>query len=398
MSRRPVNPARRLADGGSIPFVGSAHSKSRSSPLLSVILLAVGAVLLIGYLYSGSGKTTIEKEALSKVEGVVSCTLEVQRALPVLKKAYGDSMLKVLHVGPETCSVVSKLLKEEDTEAWGVEPYDLDDADANCRSLVRKGIVRVADIKFPLPYRAKSFSLVIVSDAVDYLSPKYLNRTLPELARVSVDGVVIFAGYPGQHRAKVSELSKFGRPAKLRSSTWWIRYFLQNSLEENEVAAKKFDQASVKRSYKPASSALTAVEYTKNDFPPGFIFGSGTSAYQVEGAANEDGRTPSIWDTFAHAGNVLGNGDIACDEYHKYKEDVKLMAKTGLDAYRFSISWSRLIPNGRGPVNPKGLQYYNNLINELISYGIQPHVTLHHSDLPQALEDEYGGWINRMIV
>ncbi|KAH9655369.1 putative pectin methylesterase CGR2 [Citrus sinensis] len=261
MSRRPVNPARRLADGGSIPFVGSAHSKSRSSPLLSVILLAVGAVLLIGYLYSGSGKTIIEKEALSKVEGVVSCTLEVQRALPVLKKAYGDSMLKILHVGPETCSVVSKLLKEEDTEAWGVEPYDLDDADANCRSLVRKGIVRVADIKFPLPYRAKSFSLVIVSDAVDYLSPKYLNRTLPELARVSVDGVVIFAGYPGQHRAKVSELSKFGRPAKLRSSTWWIRYFLQNSLEENEVAAKKFDQASVKRSYKPACQVFHLKSY-----------------------------------------------------------------------------------------------------------------------------------------
>ncbi|GAY48807.1 hypothetical protein CUMW_114590 [Citrus unshiu] len=147
-----------------------------------------------------------------------------------------------------------------------------------------------------------------------------------------------------------------------------------------------------------AASALTAVEYTKNDFPPGFIFGSGTSAYQVEGAANEDGRTPSIWDTFAHAGNVPGTGDVACDEYHKYKEDVKLMADTGLDAYRFSISWSRLIPNGRGPVNPKGLQYYNNLINELISYGIQPHVTLHHLDLPQALEDEYGGWINRMIV
>ncbi|KAH9655373.1 Beta-glucosidase 11 [Citrus sinensis] len=124
----------------------------------------------------------------------------------------------------------------------------------------------------------------------------------------------------------------------------------------------------------PKASALTAVEYTKNDFPPGFIFGSGTSAYQVEGAANEDGRTPSIWDTFAHAGNVPGTGDVACDEYHKYKEDVKLMADTGLDAYRFSISWSRLIPR------------------------IQPHVTLHHFDLPQALEDEYGGWINRMIV
>ncbi|KAL9430722.1 hypothetical protein AB3S75_026007 [Citrus x aurantiifolia] len=143
---------------------------------------------------------------------------------------------------------------------------------------------------------------------------------------------------------------------------------------------------------------LAADEYSKHDFPPGFIFGSGTSAYQVEGAANEDGRTPSIWDTFTHAGNVHDNGDIASDGYHKYKEDVKLMADTGLDAYRFSISWSRLIPNGRGPVNPKGLQYYNSLINELISHGIQPHVTLHHYDLPQALEDEYGGWINRTIV
>lgn len=126
--------------------------------------------------------------------GGSSCILEVQRALPVLKKAYGDSMHKVLHVGPDTCSVVSKLLKEDDTQAWGVEPYDLDDADAGCKNLVHKGIVRVADIKFPLPYRAKSFSLVIVSDALDYLSPRYLNKTLPELARVSSDGVIIFSG------------------------------------------------------------------------------------------------------------------------------------------------------------------------------------------------------------
>ncbi|PKI51205.1 hypothetical protein CRG98_028412 [Punica granatum] len=161
-------------------------------------------------------------------------------------------MLKVLHVGPDTCSVVSQLLKEEDTEAWGVEPYDLDDADTTCKSLVRKGMVRVADIKFPLPYRAKSFSLVIVSDALDYLSPRYLNKTLPELARVSSNGVVVFAGYPGQQRAKVAELSKFGRPAKLRSSSWWIRYFFQTKIEENEAAAKKFEQAATKRSYKPA--------------------------------------------------------------------------------------------------------------------------------------------------
>lgn len=103
-------------------------------------------------------------------------------------------MRKVLHVGPDTCSVVSKLLKEGETEAWGIEPYDIEDADGNCKSLVNKGIVRVADIKFPLPYRAKSFSHVIVSDALDYLSPKYLNKTLPEFARVSSDGLVIFTG------------------------------------------------------------------------------------------------------------------------------------------------------------------------------------------------------------
>lgn len=126
--------------------------------------------------------------------GGMSCTAELHKALPVLKKAYGDNMRKVLHVGPDTCSVVSKLLKEEDTEAWGIEPYDLDETDSNCKHLVHNGIVRVADIKFPLPYRSKSFSLVIVSDAVDYLSPRYLNKTLPELARVAADGLVILSG------------------------------------------------------------------------------------------------------------------------------------------------------------------------------------------------------------
>ncbi|XP_028186489.1 hydroxyisourate hydrolase-like [Glycine soja] len=144
---------------------------------------------------------------------------------------------------------------------------------------------------------------------------------------------------------------------------------------------------------------LVTERFQRDDFPVDFVFGSGTSAYQVEGAANEDGRTPSIWDTFAHSVYDHGeNGDVACDGYHKYKEDVLLMVETGLEAYRFSISWSRLIPNGRGPVNPKGLQYYNNLINELIRTGIQPHVTLHNFDLPQALEDEYGGWISRDII
>ncbi|KAJ4968904.1 hypothetical protein NE237_015605 [Protea cynaroides] len=149
-----------------------------------------------------------------------------------------------------------------------------------------------------------------------------------------------------------------------------------------------------------ARDGITAEVISREDFPSDFVFGSGSSAYQVEGAAFDDGRTPSVWDTFAHSGRAWdkSNGDIASDQYHKYKEDVKLMVDTGLEAYRFSISWSRLIPNGRGLVNPKGLQYYNSLINELVNHGIQPHVTLFHYDLPQALEDEYQGWLSRKIV
>nr|CAD1828475.1 unnamed protein product [Ananas comosus var. bracteatus] len=143
-----------------------------------------------------------------------------------------------------------------------------------------------------------------------------------------------------------------------------------------------------------------ALKFTREDFPQDFVFGAGTSAYQVEGAAAEDGRTPSIWDTFTHSGRMLdkSTGDVAADGYHKYKEDVKLIHDTNLEAYRFSISWPRLIPNGRGPVNPKALEYYNNLINGLVKYGIQIHVTLYHLDLPQALEDEYGGWVSPRIV
>lgn len=256
-----MNPSRRLGDGGSIPFVASIQSKSQNSPLISIGLVIVGAILLIGYCYSSSGGASNDIKDLSKLEGASSCTSELLQALPILKKAYGDSMHKVLHIGPDSCSVVSSLLVEDDTEAWGIEPYELDDVGAKCKSLVRKGIVRVADLKFPLPYRAKSFPLVIVSDALDYLSPKYLNKTLPELVRVSADGVVIFSGYPGQQRARGGEVAKFGRPAKLRSSSWWIRFFVQTSLEENETAGKKFEQASAKTAYAPACQVFHLKSY-----------------------------------------------------------------------------------------------------------------------------------------
>jgi beta-glucosidase len=135
-------------------------------------------------------------------------------------------------------------------------------------------------------------------------------------------------------------------------------------------------------------------------FPDGFVWGSATAAYQIEGAADVDGKGPSVWDTFSHApGNVRGGdtGDIACDSYRRYREDVALMASLGLKAYRFSISWPRVQPGGRGPANQKGLDYYRALLDELAAHGIAATVTLYHWDLPQELQDA-GGWPVREVA
>ena len=135
-------------------------------------------------------------------------------------------------------------------------------------------------------------------------------------------------------------------------------------------------------------------------FPPGFIWGTATASYQVEGAWNEDGKGESIWDRFSHTeGKILNGdtGDMACDQYHRYKEDVSLMRALGLGGYRFSISWPRVYPVGKGRLNQAGLDYYSRLVDELLANGITPFPTLYHWDLPQALEDE-GGWTNRDIV
>jgi beta-glucosidase len=132
-------------------------------------------------------------------------------------------------------------------------------------------------------------------------------------------------------------------------------------------------------------------------FPDDFVWGAATAAYQIEGAAAEDGRGPSIWDTFSRTpGKVAGGdtGDVACDHYHRYAEDVALMRELGLRAYRFSVSWPRVQPDGRGVLNVAGLDFYDRLVDELLTAGITPYVTLYHWDLPQALEDA-GGWPNR---
>jgi beta-glucosidase len=130
-------------------------------------------------------------------------------------------------------------------------------------------------------------------------------------------------------------------------------------------------------------------------FPKDFLWGTATSAYQIEGAVNEDGRGRSIWDTFSHTPGKIedhSNGDRANDHYHRYKEDVRLIKELGVKAYRFSIAWPRIFPEGTGAPNPKGLDFYNRLVDELLANGIEPYATLYHWDLPQALEDRVGGW------
>jgi beta-glucosidase len=141
---------------------------------------------------------------------------------------------------------------------------------------------------------------------------------------------------------------------------------------------------------KPAS-----YRHAPANFPEGFLWGTATSAYQIEGAVDEDGRGRSIWDTFAHTPGKIedhSNADRANDHYHRYKEDVRLIRELGVKAYRFSIAWPRVFPDGTGAPNPRGLDFYDRLVDELLNNGIEPFATLYHWDLPQSLQDRVGGW------
>ncbi|MGC9671306.1 GH1 family beta-glucosidase [Planosporangium sp. 12N6] len=143
------------------------------------------------------------------------------------------------------------------------------------------------------------------------------------------------------------------------------------------------------------TTAATAADLP--DLPAGFIWGTATAAYQIEGAVDVDGRGPSIWDTFCRRPGAIADGTsgaVACDSYHRWRDDVDLLAGLGVDAYRFSVAWPRVMPAGQGPVNRPGLDYYDRLVDALCEQGIRPFITLYHWDLPQALEDE-GGWRTR---
>src|SRR5499427_2652094 len=136
------------------------------------------------------------------------------------------------------------------------------------------------------------------------------------------------------------------------------------------------------------------------EFPAGFLWGTATSAYQIEGSPLADGAGPSIWHRFTHTPNLVRDGDtgdVACDHYRRYAEDVALMSTLGMNAYRFSTSWSRVLPHGRGSVNAAGVDFYDRLIDALLDRGIEPMVTLYHWDLPAALDD-LGGWLNPDIA
>ncbi|KAG4973932.1 hypothetical protein JHK87_030753 [Glycine soja] len=181
-------------------------------------------------------------------------------------------------------------------------------------------------------------------------------------------------------------------------------FYLQSAISLVTLVLVKSSKVTCEEESVNTVSPIIDISLNRKSFPEGFIFGAGSSSYQFEGAAKEGGRGPSVWDTFTHnyPGKIMdrSNGDMAIDSYHNYKKDVGMMKDMNLDSYRFSISWSRILPKGKlsGGINQEGINYYNNLINELLANGIQPLVTLFHWDLPQALEDEYGGFLSPRIV
>src|SRR5450755_509539 len=185
-----------------------------------------------------------------------------------------------------------------------------------------------------------------------------------------------------------------GNAARLepRGHTWGKLMFARFSRRQ---FAKLAGLSALTMAATPLRAQQGADPHPPARFPDGFLWGTATSSYQIEGAVDEDGRGRSIWDAFAHTPGKIADGsnaDRANDHYHRYKEDVGLIGELGVKAYRFSIAWPRVFPQGTGAPNPKGLDFYDRLLDELLKHGIEPFATLYHWDLPQALQDRVGGW------
>ncbi|XP_059625423.1 beta-glucosidase 12-like [Cornus florida] len=179
---------------------------------------------------------------------------------------------------------------------------------------------------------------------------------------------------------------------------------IANAVASNAAFPRSYGMSLIDRKSDPLSPSYRIDSLNRSSFPDGFVFGAASSAYQYEGAAFEGGKGPSIWDYFTHTYpekiSDRSNGDVAVDSYHRYKEDVAFIKGMGLDAYRFSIAWSRVLPLGNlsGGVNQEGVNYYNNLIDELKKKNLEPYATLFHWDLPQSLEELYGGFLSPRVV
>ncbi|XP_022996876.1 uncharacterized protein At3g49720-like [Cucurbita maxima] len=220
--------------------------------ILSFLCLLTMAIVFIGYLHHASGGQGSITDVENDVEGHTFCTSEVQTIITLLKEVYDYNMNKVLYVGPDTGSVMPELLEDKDDYVdWGMDPYDTDGADSCCWDLIEREIVHVSDMKFPLPYREKSFSHVIVSDTLEYMSSRYLNETIPEFMRVSRDGIVIFAGHPDFPVSKFNR-SRYNRQAKLRSPSWWKMYLAQRKFKEDAAAKERLNNMLKDISFEPA--------------------------------------------------------------------------------------------------------------------------------------------------
>ncbi|KAJ7970293.1 putative Beta-glucosidase [Quillaja saponaria] len=183
----------------------------------------------------------------------------------------------------------------------------------------------------------------------------------------------------------------------MKMRTPWLSFLFSIVAIQCIASATELNEASVF----PEAVNFDTGGLRREVFPRGFVFGTATSAYQVEGMANKDGRGPSIWDEFAKIPGIIADNktaEVTVDQYHRYKEDVDIMANLNFDAYRFSISWSRIFPYGTGKINWKGVAYYNRLINYLLQRGITPYANLYHYDLPLALEKRYNGLLSHNVV